>query len=191
MPPAASQLDAGVQMPASGAAGISQPTAAGKTTRGGAGALAAVSGRGGSTGDRLDAGPALQPDARACMIPNEIPILESDADGGLPSCQNDPLKVIAENCIGGFCHDSNGPLGGGLDLMAPCVADRLVNVKSRCQDLLLLDTARPERSFLVDKLIGEKPKRGTSMPFEGHLPHDEMVCMNAWISAVLRTATQN
>jgi hypothetical protein len=157
---------AGQAAPVAGAAAVSPPPAAGAAAVGGSA-------------------------AHVCAIPNELMILDSDADGSLdPSCQNVPRKVIANNCIGGFCHDSNGPPAGGLDLMAPCVAERLVNVKSDCEDLRLLDPEHPEQSFLFDKLNSQRPTCGKSMPDGGHLPAAELACMNAWIKAVLRAAKQ-
>jgi len=118
-------------------------------------------------------------------------VLQEDADGGVdPTCQNVPRKVIAENCIGSYCHDSNGPPAAGLDLMSPCVADRLVKVKSRCQDLLLIDVEHPSQSFLFDKINSTKPQCGESMPYAGHMPADELSCMNAWVNAVIRAAKQ-
>jgi hypothetical protein len=99
-----------------------------------------------------------------------------------------PRKVIANNCIGGICHDSNGPPAGELDLMAPCVAERLINIKSHCMDLFIIDTENPSRSLLLDKLNSAKAKCGETMPFTGHLPPDELSCMNAWIAAVVRSA---
>jgi hypothetical protein len=163
----ASGMDAaGQAAPVAGATPISPPSAAGAAAAGGGA-------------------------PHVCAIPNEIMILDSDANGSLdPSCQNVPRKVIANNCIGGFCHDSNGPPAGGIDLMAPCVAERLVNVKSDCEGLLLLDVEHPEQSFLIDKLNSQRPTCGKSMPDSGHLPADELACMNAWIKAVIRTAKQ-
>jgi hypothetical protein len=149
--------------------------------------MAGQSGAPSGGASRTDAG--MGTPAPTCKIPNEIMILDEDADGGVdPTCQNVPRKVIANNCIGGICHDSNGPPAGGVDLMSPCVADRLVNVKSRCQDLLLIDTAHPAQSLMFDKLNSAKAKCGETMPFAGHLPPDELSCINAWLNAVIRAA---
>jgi hypothetical protein len=145
----------------------------------------AAAGNGGAAG-AADAGVPV------CKIPDDLMLLDSDADGdaGLaPDCQNVPRKVIANNCIGGYCHDSDGPPAGGLDLMKPCVADRLVNVKSDCYDMMFIDTAHPEKSFLLDKLNPPRPMCGEPMPSGGHLGPADLACMNAWINAVLRTAT--
>jgi hypothetical protein len=165
------------------AAGVSgtasPPTAAGMSAAGVSGAAPSPSaGTGGAAA------------AHACLIPDNLAIVPDDADGGVldPACQNVPRKIIAESCIGGICHDSSGPPAGNLDLMAPCVAERLINVTSSCQNKLLIDTNNERASFLIDKLASEFPTCGESMPFTGHLPPNEVACMEAWIHAVIRAA---
>jgi hypothetical protein len=167
-----------------GAAGATSGSSAAGTSGSAVLPPLAAAGVGGASG-APDAG------AHTCSIPDEVMLLGGDADGdaGLaPDCQNVPRKIIANNCIGGYCHDSSGPPAGGLDLMMPCVAERLVNVKSDCQDLLLIDKAHPENSFLLDKLNSPRPKCGEPMPSGGHLDASDLACMNAWINAVLRVA---
>jgi hypothetical protein len=176
----AGAFDGGVQ---SGTGGVSAGVGAGT---GGviASPPSAAAGVGGAAG-AADAGTPV------CKIPDTLMLLDSDADGdaGLaPDCQNVPRKVIANNCIGGYCHDSDGPPAGNLDLMKPCVADRLVNVKSECYDLMFIDTAHPENSFLLDKLNPPRPMCGEPMPSGGHLGAADLACMNAWVKAVLRVA---
>jgi hypothetical protein len=149
----------------------------------GASTASSSAGQGGAT--IVDAG------MPSCRIPDNLMLIDTDgADAGLdPTCQNVPRKIIANNCIGGICHDSSGLPAGNLDLMAPCVADRLVNVMSSCMGMQLIDTADPERSFLLDKINSQTPKCGVSMPDRGHLPPDELACMNAWVRAVIRAAS--
>jgi len=195
----------GQAAPAAGATTQSPPAAGVPASAGtsGVAGTALAAGRGGAAGAAIGGVGGSRPEAGvgaagssaagaaapACKIPNEILLIDDDADGGLaPECQNVPRKVIANNCIGGICHDSKGPPSGGLDLMAPCVADRLVNVKSRCQDLLYIDTEHPEHSFLFDKINNLAPTCGVSMPDRGQMPPDELSCMNAWINAVIRAA---
>jgi hypothetical protein len=127
----------------------------------------------------------------ACLIPDTLEVAADDWDGGVdPACHDIPRTIIANNCIGGICHDSNGPPAGNLNLMAPCVAERLVNVRSSCQDKLLIDTQEPGASFLIDKLASVKPTCGEPMPFTGHLPPSQVACMEAWIHAVIHAATR-
>ena len=132
-----------------------------------------------------DAGPA----PAACRIPDNLARTQDDADGGLaPDCVDPPRTIIAENCIGGFCHSNRPATAGGLNLMSPCVADRLLDVKSRCGDLLLVDRANPEKSFLLDKLQNMQPACGNSMPDGWHLPPNQVACMNAWVHAIVRAS---
>jgi hypothetical protein len=139
----------------------------------------------GSSGSSAGAG------AQACRIPDNLPITAEDGDdaGVPPDCMNAPRKVIANNCIGGICHDSSGAPAGGIDLMAPCIADRLLATKSSCDGMFYLDPTSLERSFLYDKVSGQPaPRCGKSMPDGGRLPTAELQCLNAWIRAVLRAA---
>jgi len=170
--------------------GVSVPSAGVAAPSSGSGSGAATIGGSTGAGSAANAG-AGSPAAHVCSIPDDIALSAADAADGVipPDCQNVPRKVIANNCIGSFCHDSAGLAAGNLDLMAPCVAERLVRVKSSCMDMYLLDPDHPERSFFTDKLNGEPgPKCGKSMPDGARLPPDELRCINAWISAVLRAA---
>ena len=174
----AGAFDGGVQSGAGGVAAVAG------TSGMVASPPSAAAGIGGAAG-ALDAGTPV------CKIPDTLMLLNSDADGdaGLaPDCQNVPRKVIANNCIGGYCHASGPTPAGGLDLMMPCVADRLVNVKSQCYDMFFIDTAHPEKSFLLDKLNPPRPMCGEPMPSGGHLGPADLACMNAWINAVIRVA---
>jgi hypothetical protein len=167
---------------AAGAGGVTGTSAAGAAGRGAAGTAAAS-----------DGGTAGADAAVACVVPDDVIVTDDDADGGVdPSCQSVTRTIIAESCIGGICHHSGkfqAP-AGGLDLMSPCVADRLINVTSRCQGLLLIDPAQPAKSFLLNKLEAETPLCGESMPWTGHLPPDQVRCMNAWVHALVRTASK-
>jgi hypothetical protein len=130
----------------------------------------------------LDAG------SPACRVPDDIKLIDEDADGGVPAaCHDVPRTIITENCIG-YCHHNRGAPSGGLNLQSPCVADRLIDVISQCEGLLFVDSKDPERSFLLDKLEHEKPRCGKSMPDGYHLPPDQVACMNAWVHAIARAA---
>jgi hypothetical protein len=164
---------------AAGTGGVAGTGAAG-TSDGGAG-----------TGAPPDAGTAGADAAVVCVVPDDVVVSDDDADGGLdPSCQNVTRTIIAESCIGGICHHSGkfqAP-AGGLDLMSPCVADRLIKVGSRCQGLVYIDPAQPEKSFLLNKLEAETPICGEPMPWTGHLPPEQVRCMNAWVHALARSS---
>jgi hypothetical protein len=73
-----------------------------------------------------------------------------------------------------------------LDLVSPCVADRLIGVASTCNGKLLVDPARPSSSFLLEKLETTKPEcGGASMPFGALLPASNIACVTRWVNAVV------
>ncbi|HKU40887.1 MAG TPA: hypothetical protein VJR89_22150 [Polyangiales bacterium] len=173
-------------VPGAGTGGSGTPAAVG-----GAGSPSAGSGgmdAGVTAGTRapdagmVDAGPPK------CRIPDDLMLMQDDADGGLaPDCYEVPRRIITENCIG-YCHHSRGAPSGGLNLMSPCVADRLLDVRSRCEGIPYIDSANPEHSFILDKLQSDKPRCGASMPDGAHLPPNQVACMNAWVHAVVRAS---
>ena len=170
---------AGASAGAGDAAGVSAPAGAG-----GAGGTAPAAGSGGQVAG-MDAGVT-------CKIPDALVLTDDDADGGLPpDCENIPRTIIANNCIGGICHHTANKFqapAGQLDLMSPCVADRLINKVSMCQGIVLIDPVHPEASFLLNKLEAETPICGEPMPWTGHLPPDQVRCMDIWVHAVAKAA---
>ena len=61
---------------------------------------------------------------------------------------------------------------------------RLVGVVSTCHDRLLVDPKQPEQSFLLEKLEQEMPECGVRMPYENHLPPEELACMRGFVFAI-------
>lgn len=149
-----------------------------------------AAGSGGSVaGSNAGAGGA-SPAMQACRIPDDIAIESDDADGGAASdCHDVPRVIIANNCTGTICHYAGKDRRAGLDLMSACVADRLLGVTSTCQGKLLIDRDAPEQSFVLDKLDHEQPACGMHMPLGGHLPDAQVACLNAWVHAVIRSAS--
>jgi hypothetical protein len=145
---------------------------------------AAAEDAGGHAGAAADAGTVT---SHVCIVPDDLAIAPA-ADGGAadPDCHDVPRTIIANSCIGGICHDSIGPPAGMLDLMQPCVADRLVNVVSECHDEFLIDPQQPSASFLLDKIESDHPACGESMPFTGHLPLAQQHCIDAWVHSIAR-----
>jgi hypothetical protein len=165
-----------------GVAGVGASAGAGGLSAGAGGTTA------GSDGGTAGGAPPV------CKLEDNPTLMMGDAaDGGIaPDCQNIPQTIIANNCIGGICHHTpnkfQGP-AGSLDLMSPCVADRLVNVPSTtCNGIPLIDLGHVENSFLLNKLEAETPICGEPMPFTGHLPIDQQRCMHAWVNAIVRSA---
>jgi hypothetical protein len=182
MSPATSAMlpppSAGIVAPPSAGAGTPAPAGAGSGAAAGTGA-GGVQARDGGL-----------PDASiACRIPDDLALTGEDADGGVdPKCVDIPRTIFAENCIGGFCHNARARPSGNLDLMSPCVADRLLDVRSTCDSLLLVDREHAARSFLLDKLQNMKPRCGASMPDGWWLPPDQVACVTAWVNAVIRAS---
>jgi hypothetical protein len=124
----------------------------------------------------------------ACRVPDDLPLTDADADGGLsPDCNDVPRRILRENCIG-FCHHDRPAPSGGVDFASPCIADRLINVPSRCEGLRYIDTDHPERSFVLDKVLSDTPRCGASMPDGWHLPPEQQACVAAWVHAVIRAS---
>jgi hypothetical protein len=122
-----------------------------------------------------------------CRLSSD-PSLDGGADSG-PPCGDVPVAIFQQNCSGGICHQpGTGPTpAANLDLVSPCVADRLVSVVSTCNGELLVDPDHPSASFLLEKLDTLKPEcGGASMPYGNLLPPKELACVRRWVNAIVR-----
>jgi hypothetical protein len=166
--------------------GVSGTGTSGTNAMSAAGASAAGGGAG--AGGAPGVGPAV------CKISDDLPISQEDGDdaGVAPDCMNVPKTIIAANCIGGSCHHTPNKFSGAaamLDLMSPCVADRLASVpSSTCRGMPLIDVQHVESSFLLNKLEDEIPVCGVQMPLDSHLTPEQHRCMRAWVNAVARAS---
>jgi hypothetical protein len=104
--------------------------------------------------------------------------------GDAAACGDVVGSIIVGTCVGGICHHAGPTQAAHLDLLSPCVADRLVGVVSTCNGRLLVDPAAPEQSFLLEKLEHDMPRCGESMPYDNHLPAPQLDCMRRWIFAI-------
>lgn len=119
----------------------------------------------------------------ACRVPEHL-VVESP-DGSAP-CGDVPLTILRENCTGGICHHAGTNPAGHMNLLSPCVAERLVGVVSSCNGRLLIDPAQPDRSFILEKLENDRPEcGGERMPFRSRLPGEKIECVRRWIDAVV------
>ncbi len=132
-------------------------------------------------------------DGGACRIPtvaaSSIGAVASGlgAEAGTPfSCGDVVSTIILETCVGSICHHAGPVQAAHLDLMSPCVADRLVGVASTCDGRLLVDPERPEQSFILDKLENDTPQCGVRMPFDNYLSAPDLACMQRWVYAIAR-----
>jgi hypothetical protein len=125
----------------------------------------------------------------------------ADAENGHPGCRiatpttldagcgDVPESILRESCVGSICHHPPPGSAMGLDLLSPCVADRLVGRVSSCHGRLLIDPTRPEESFIVEKLTQDAPEcGGKSMPYEDHLSSGALACVLSWVTAVASEA---
>lgn len=127
-----------------------------------------------------DAAPDVGNDNSVCRIA-QPPI---DA-----ACGDVPEAILRENCTGIICHHSGEGSPMGLDLLSPCVADRLVGRTSSCNGRLLVDPHAPEASFILEKLSSDAPEcGGKSMPYGSHLPPAELACTRAWVLGIAAAA---
>ncbi|HEX7668429.1 MAG TPA: hypothetical protein VF395_02540 [Polyangiaceae bacterium] len=95
--------------------------------------------------------------------------------------------IIRETCVGGICHHAGRVQAAHLDLLSPCAADRLVGVRSTCNGRLLVDPVAPEKSFILEKLSNPAPEcGGKQMPYDNHLPPDQLGCMKLWVYEIAR-----
>lgn len=118
-----------------------------------------------------------------------------DENAGAEVC--DALPIFAERCAGAACHGSGDgtPPTGGVDLLAPGVAERLVDVPASYPGLgcapdtpaLLLDTVDPSSSLMWAKLTNtQECGEGMPVPYQGAaLPEDELKCVISWMQAAV------
>jgi hypothetical protein len=93
-------------------------------------------------------------------------------------------------CGTSVCHDGSV---NGLDLVAPGVAQRLLDVPAggvycRESGLLLVDSRQPERSLLLAKLT-EQPPCGAPMPLgsgPSGLGEDQLACIAGFAAGLSR-----
>ena len=84
------------------------------------------------------------------------------------------VAPILAGCRGEVCHDFTAP--GGVVTFIGAPADECCNQRE------LISPGHPERSYLVDKLQGQRLCYGTRMPQNrGPLPDAELAVIQAWI----------
>ena len=85
----------------------------------------------------------------------------TEADGG--SGDGVPA-VFAAKCAGSGCHGATSP-ALGLDLVSVGVAERVLDVPAvGCTSRVLVDSADPSASFLLEKVTETAPECGGRMP---------------------------
>lgn len=93
------------------------------------------------------------------------------------------ISLIDERCAG--CHGGKKPRMG-LNLEPHGLVKAVKDVPSRQIDsLMLVDTRKPERSYFLMKVRGDKGIKGSRMPDDADaLSADEIVMIDRWIRGI-------
>ncbi len=107
-----------------------------------------------------------------------------------------PSQLFIKTCGSSACHDARDP-EAGLDLVSPGVASRLIDRPASCADTnpedpeacvcvgrLLVDSAYPAQSYLLEKVSHDAPECDERMPVAGKLREGEMECVRRWIEQI-------
>ncbi len=136
--------------------------------------------------------PTLALAAASCLLflgcPGELEDPERFVDGGFPRfCPDIPKVLFVQRCAGSICHEGANA-AAGLDLIAPNVEGRLVDIPGRDCPGLLVDPVLPETSLLYQKLL-PLPNCGSPMPIgKPVLDGFELECVREWISTRMPAA---
>jgi len=104
--------------------------------------------------------------------------------GECPDGVDVEADVLAVRCAGVVCHSPGDAPPGGVDLVSPGVAERVVGVDSPgCDGEVLVVPGDPDASLLVRKL-GSDPPCGSRMPLTGQLGPGEETCIRDWIETI-------
>lgn len=98
------------------------------------------------------------------------------------SFARDIQPILNANCVA--CHQgATGP--GGLSLEPGSAYKNLVNVRSTESPLMRVAPGAPDKSYLLNKLLGTQTQVGGSgaqMPFGAPLPQNQINLIQQWIS---------
>lgn len=93
----------------------------------------------------------------------------------------DVLPIFAASCANMSCHSGMRP-AAEMSLEAASAYAALVNVATTCRELDRVEPGAPDKSYLVNKLLGVDMCGGTQMPSRGAaLPADQMDKIISWI----------
>lgn len=138
---------------------------------------------GGTTGTGSTTGAAKDGGAASSATPDAAPVASGTA---CPSGFNVP-DLFVKRC--GGCHSAAAP-AKGLDMVSANLAARVVNVKSTCNNKLLLGTTSPAAGHLLDKLAGAVTGCGAQMPAgSAAFTATEMACVKEWAIQAINKVT--
>jgi hypothetical protein len=139
--------------------------------------------------------------ALACYIAVDAPAEQASSkertsfnDSLKAELQSRAAAMLVRSCATSGCHSGKSPRMK-LNLERASILESLRDVQSRQIDTLkLVDTKKPERSYLIMKLKGTKGIRGDRMPIDAKpLKNEDIQTIELWIHsvAVLDTTKQN
>jgi hypothetical protein len=99
------------------------------------------------------------------------------------SYETDVAPLLAQHCTNAGCHAGNRPKEG-LDLTESASFAHLVETEAaQCNDgRLLVEPGQPDRSYLLQKMLGVDMCSGSQMPKAGvTLPASDFEAITAWI----------
>lgn len=114
-------------------------------------------------------------------------ISDPERFGDGTSCPDDfRIEVLfEESCAGGACHGADASPAGGLDLVTPGFAERMIDVPAEiCSWSTLVVPGDPEQSFLYIKVTDPPLSCGDPMPPVGYLTNNEVRCVADWIESL-------
>lgn len=88
------------------------------------------------------------------------------------------IEIFKKNCVG--CHTGQRP-PKGLSLISSKVADAINAPSTEKPALKLIDTANPEASYLLKKILGASDITGSRMPRGKHMAEADIETLKAWI----------
>jgi hypothetical protein len=134
--------------------------------------------------------PPAVPDAGA---PTEVGVVADAGPAPAPAsaCPAgvEPLQLIIDKC--GNCHGTRSP-AKAFDVVSPGLADRLLTIKSTCQNRPQLDVATNPAApggHFIDKLRGPVAGCGAQMPYgTPPLTGPELDCLIEWSGRAIARA---
>jgi mono/diheme cytochrome c family protein len=98
-----------------------------------------------------------------------------EPDKDIPS---NVVEILKKNCTG--CHVGQRP-PKGLSLIASKIAAAFDAPSAEKPALKLIDTANPESSYLLKKILGASDITGSRMPRGKHMAEADIEALKAWI----------